>query len=174
MQGAKKAGESAKETVANLGASAKSGMEKTKATVQEKTERMRARDPLQKDLATQKKEEKINQAELDKQAAREHNAAAKQSATAGHMGQGHHTTGTGTGTATYSTTGQHGQPMGAHQTSAMPGHGTGQPTGHVTEGVVGSHPIGTNRGPDGTATAHNTRAGGNPNDYGYGTGGTYT
>jgi len=31
--------------------------------------------------------------------------------------------------------------------AAMPGHGTGQPMGHVTEGVVGSHPVGTNRGP---------------------------
>ncbi|KAG4913056.1 hypothetical protein AAZX31_19G133300 [Glycine max] len=173
MQGGKKAGESIKETATNIGASAKAGMEKTKATVQEKAERMTARDPVQKELATQKKEAKMNQAELDKQAARQHNTAAKQSATtAGHMGHGHHTTGTGTGTATYSTTGEYGQPMGAHQTSAMPGHGTGQPTGHVTEGVVGSHPIGTNRGPGGTATAHNTRAGGKPNDYGYGTGGT--
>ncbi|KAJ1403337.1 Late embryogenesis abundant protein [Sesbania bispinosa] len=159
-----------KETAANIGASAKSGMEKTKATVQEKTERMTARDPLQKEMATQKKEARINQAELDKQAAREHNAATKQATT----GQGHYNTGTGTGTATYSTTGEYGQPMGAHQTSAMPGHGTGQPMGNVTEGVVGSHPIGTNRGTTGTATAHNTRVGGNTNSSGYGTGGTYT
>lgn len=130
---------------------------------------MTARDPVQKEMATEKKQAKINQAELDKQAAREHNTAAKQSATAGHMG-----TGTGTGSATYSTTGTYGQPMGAHQTSALPGHGTGQPTGHVTEGVVGSHPIGTNRGTDGTATAHNTRVGGNPNASAYGTGGTYS
>jgi hypothetical protein len=36
MQGAKKAGETIKETAANIGASAKSGMEKTKATLQEK------------------------------------------------------------------------------------------------------------------------------------------
>nr|KYP70604.1 18 kDa seed maturation protein [Cajanus cajan] len=151
-------------------------MEKTKATVQEKAERMTARNPVQKEMATQKKDARMTQAELEKQAAREHNAAAKQSTAAGHMGQGHYTTGTGTGTgtATYSTTGEYGQPMGAHQTSAMPGHGTGQPTGHVTEGVVGSHPVGANRGPSGTATAHNTRTGGNPNDYGYGTGGTYS
>ncbi|CAJ1908894.1 unnamed protein product [Sphenostylis stenocarpa] len=174
MQGGKKVGESMKETASNIGASAKAGLEKTKATVQEKAERMTARDPLQKEMATDKKEARVTQAELDKQAAREHNAAAKQSATAGHMGQGHYTTGTGTGTATYSTTGGHGHLPGVHQTSAMPGHGTGQPTGHVTEGVVGSHPIGTNRGPGGTATAHNTRAGGNPNDYEYGSGGTYS
>ncbi|XP_061346399.1 18 kDa seed maturation protein [Gastrolobium bilobum] len=171
MEGAKKAGESIKETAANIGASAKSGMEKTKATVQEKTERMTARDPLKKEMATQKKDAKINQAELEKQAAREHNAAAKQSATVGHMGQGHYTT--GTGTAPYSTTGEYGQPMGAHQTSAMPGHGTGQPTSNVTDGVVGSHPIGTNTG-TGRTTAHNTRVGGNQNASGYGTGGTYS
>ncbi|KAL2320853.1 hypothetical protein Fmac_029822 [Flemingia macrophylla] len=151
MQSGKKATESIKETAANIGASAKSGMEKTKATVQEKAERMTARDPMQKEMATQKKEARMSQAELEKQAAREHNAAAKQSNAPEHMGHGHYTSGTGTtGTATYSTT------TGEY----------GQPTGHVTEGVVGSHPIGT-------APAHNTRAGGNPNDYGYGTGGTY-
>ncbi|XP_045795730.1 18 kDa seed maturation protein-like [Trifolium pratense] len=167
MQGAKKAGETIKETAANVGASAKSGMEKTKAAVQEKTEKMTARDPVQKEMATHKKDAKMNQAELDKLSAREHNAAVKQSTTAtvGQMGQPHHTT--ETETATYSTTGNYGQPTGGHQMSALPGHGTGQPMGHVTEGVVGSHPIGTNRGTDGTATAHNTRVGG------YSTGGTY-
>jgi len=36
MQGGKKAGESVKETASNMGASAKAGLEKTKATVQEK------------------------------------------------------------------------------------------------------------------------------------------
>lgn len=124
--------------------------------VHKQTERMTAHDPLQKEIATQKKEGRINQAELDKQAAREHNAAMKQSTTAaaGHMGQGpHYSTGTGTGTAT--------------------GH-------HVTEGVVGSHPIGTHTGTARTTTAHNPRAGVNPNDpgygygYGHGTGGTYS
>lgn len=119
-----------------------------------------ARDPVQKEMATQKKEAKINEAELEKQAARQHNAATKISATAGHMRTG--------------TTGNYGQPTGSHQMSAMPGHGTGQATGHVVEGVVGSHPIGTNRGPDGTATAHNSRVGGNTNASGYGTGGTYS
>ncbi|KHN07426.1 18 kDa seed maturation protein [Glycine soja] len=86
MQGGKKAGESIKETAANIGASAKAGMEKTKATVQEKAERMTARDPMQKELATQKKEAKMSQAELDKQAARQHNTAAKQSATTPRQG----------------------------------------------------------------------------------------
>lgn len=113
---------------------------------------MKTRDPVEKEMATHKKDVKMTQAELDKQAAREHNAAVKQSTTEGQMG---HTT-------------------GAHPMSALPGHGTGHPMGHTTEGVVGSHPIGTNRGPDGTATAHNTRVGGNPNATGYTTGGSYT
>jgi hypothetical protein len=112
---------------------------------------MTARDPVQKEMATHKKDAKMNQAELDKLAAREQNAAVKQSTTA---------------TA--------GLPTGAHEMSALPGHGTGQPTGHVTEGVVGSHPIGINRGTDGTATAHNNRVGGNTNATGYSTGGTYS
>ncbi|CAJ2671314.1 seed maturation protein [Trifolium pratense] len=98
--GAKKTGESIKETAANIGASAKSGMEKTKANVQEKTEKMTAHDPLQKEMATQKKDAKVNQAELDKEAAREHNAAA----TAGHLGQGgHHTAGTNPNATGYGT-----------------------------------------------------------------------
>ncbi|KAL0316880.1 UNVERIFIED_CONTAM: Late embryogenesis abundant protein 46 [Sesamum radiatum] len=50
--------QSAKETASNVAASAKSGMEKTKATVQEKAERMTTRDPIQKDMATQKKRER--------------------------------------------------------------------------------------------------------------------
>ncbi|CAK8543348.1 unnamed protein product [Lathyrus sativus] len=85
--------EKTKETAANIGASAKSGLEKTKANVQEKTEKLTAHNPLEKKLATQKKDERVAQAELDKQAARQHNAAA----TAGNaLGQGrHHTTGTG-------------------------------------------------------------------------------
>ncbi|GAV63953.1 LEA_1 domain-containing protein [Cephalotus follicularis] len=157
--------QSMKETAANMAASAKAGMEKTKATVQEKVEKMTAHDPVQKEMATEKKEERINQAELNKREAREHNAAAKQGG--GHTGYtatgtGDYTT-SGTGTATYSTTGAHGLPTGGHQMSALPAHGTGQPTGHATEGVVGSHPIGTNRTNTGTGgtTAH-------------GTGGTYS
>ncbi|KAM7271886.1 hypothetical protein ACFE04_031100 [Oxalis oulophora] len=165
--------QSAKEAIANVAASAKSGMEKTKATAQEKVDKMTAHDPIQKDMATQKKQERVTQAELDKQEARQHNAVAKQ---AGQMG-GHPeytTTGTGAYTApgtggtgfnttethSYSTTGAHGQPTGAHQMSAMPGHGTGQPAGgHVTEGVIGSHPIGMNT-ETGRTTGRNPPLGG--------------
>ncbi|CAL0311052.1 unnamed protein product [Lupinus luteus] len=124
MQGAKKAGESMKETAANIGASAKSGMEKTKATVQEKTEKMTARDPLQKEIATQKKETKMNQAELDKLAAREHNAAVKQANTGENMvghGPHHHNIGTGTTTGVV---GSH--PIGTNTGTARttPAHNT--------------------------------------------------
>ncbi|XP_027922307.1 18 kDa seed maturation protein-like [Vigna unguiculata] len=106
MQGGKNAGESMKEKASNIGASAKAGMEKTKATVQEKAERMTTRDPLQKDLATQKKESKVDQAELDKRAARDQNAAAREDNAAAKQG------------APYSTTGEHGHTTGFH-------HGTG-------------------------------------------------
>jgi len=106
-------------------------------------ERMTTCDSVQKEMATQKKEARINQAELDKEAARQHNAMAKQ-------------------TSTYSTTSEHGHPTGFHQTSAMPSHKTGQPPCNMTEGVVGSYPLGTNRGPGGTTTAHNTHVCGNP------------
>ncbi|KAL9331681.1 hypothetical protein ACSQ67_001291 [Phaseolus vulgaris] len=103
-----------------MGASAKAGMEKTKANVEEKAERLTTRDPLEKEMATQKKDVKVNQAELDKLAARAHNAASKEA-------------------ATYPTTGEHGNHTELHQTSAMPGHGTGQPTGHVTNRGLGGN-----------------------------------
>ncbi|XP_061364455.1 18 kDa seed maturation protein-like [Gastrolobium bilobum] len=158
MQAARKAVETIKETAANIGASAKSGLDKTKATVHEKAERMTAHDPTQKDMATQKKEERINHAEMEKQEAREHNAAAKQSATAGHMAEGHYTaTGPGTETATYSTTGEYGQPMGANHMSATHGHGLGH--GELMEDVMGSHQVGMNTGM-GRTTGHNTHVGG--------------
>ncbi|KAF3442639.1 hypothetical protein FNV43_RR16555 [Rhamnella rubrinervis] len=168
MQSGKNAMESAKEAAANVAASAKSGMEKTKATLQEKTERMTAHDPIEKEVATERKQEKKTQAELNKQAAREQNAAARQAAATGGGGYtpGGYTT-TGTGTATYSTTGVTGHPTGTHQVSAMPGHGTGQ----VTEGVAGSHPVAVNTG-TGRTTAHNPRAGGNVGSGYDGTGGT--
>ena len=124
---------------------------------------MTAHDPLEKDMATQKKEERINQAEWNKQEAKELNAANKQATAA---------TGTGTGAHSYSTTGVTGQPAGTHQMSAVPGHGTGQPAGQTVEGVVGSHPIGnrtgTNTGTGHTTVGHNTRAGGGAADYGTG------
>ncbi|KAL2464725.1 Late Embryogenesis Abundant 4-5 [Forsythia ovata] len=146
--------QSIKETAANVAASAKSGMEKTKAVVQEKMERVTSNNPTEKEMATEQKEEKINQAELHKQDVREQNAASRQAG----------------GTHSYSTTGEAGQPTGGHQMSALPGHGTGQPMGQVTEGTIKSHPIGTTGRP---TTAHNTHVGTGTNK-GYGTGGAYS
>ncbi|CAL1368887.1 unnamed protein product [Linum trigynum] len=51
--------QSMKETASNIGASAKGGMEKTKATVQEKIEKASAHDPVQKEMAREKKEERV-------------------------------------------------------------------------------------------------------------------
>ncbi|XP_043691647.1 18 kDa seed maturation protein-like [Telopea speciosissima] len=113
--------ESAKETASNVAASAKSGMDKTKATVQEKVERMTTHTPVEKDMATQRKQEKIDQAELNKQAARQHNAAAKQQSTT--------TTTSTTGDTTNTTT----VPLQRH---GMAGHLHGR----VDEAAVGSHP----------------------------------
>ncbi|KAG2262934.1 hypothetical protein Bca4012_012639 [Brassica carinata] len=157
--------QSMKETASNIAASAKSGMDKTKATLEEKAEKMTTRDPIQKEMATQKKEGRINQAEMQKREAREHNAAMKEASGAGTG------TGLGLGTATHSTTGHVGHGTGTHQMSALPGHGTGEPTGHVVDGTAVTEPIGTNTG-TGRTTAHNTRVGGGTT--GYGTGGGYT
>ncbi|XP_010557946.1 PREDICTED: 11 kDa late embryogenesis abundant protein-like [Tarenaya hassleriana] len=104
--------QSMKEKASNIAASAKAGMEKTKATLEEKAEKMTTRDPVQKEMATQKKEDRINQAELEKREAREHNAAAKHAAGAGLGSPGYTTKGTG---HLGSTTG--------HGTGALPGHG---------------------------------------------------
>lgn len=104
---------------------------------------------MEKEMATEKKDERIDQAEFEKQQAHQRNTATK-------------------GAHSYSTTGTTGQSTSMHQMSALPGHGTGQPAGQVAEGVVPSHPIGT-----GTTTAgHNTRVEGGANK-GYGTGGAF-
>ncbi|KAK9156629.1 hypothetical protein Scep_003203 [Stephania cephalantha] len=161
MQTGKSAAETIKETGSNVMASAKAGMEKTKATVQEKVERMTTSDPLEKELATERKEGRINQAELEKQEARHRHAAervyVRGGATGGVFGHGHSTE---TGAVTY-------------PTSALPGHGTGEPIGQVTERVVaGSHPVGINTGTGGT-TARNPKVGGTTAEQ-YGTGGGYS
>ncbi|XP_049401954.1 late embryogenesis abundant protein 46-like [Solanum stenotomum] len=92
--------QSLKEKASNVAASAKSGMEKTKATVQEKVEKMKAHDPTEKAMATEKKDERIYEAEMNKQVTQDRNAAL------------HHGAGTGTGRPHYSnaTTGSTGHP----------------------------------------------------------------
>ncbi|KAH0459243.1 hypothetical protein IEQ34_012057 [Dendrobium chrysotoxum] len=91
--------EAAKEKILNIGATAKAGMDKTKATAEEKIERMKTRDPLQKEVAEGRKLEKIHQAELAKQQAYKENAIQKGEGEgegegeteAHHVGAGHQT-----------------------------------------------------------------------------------
>ncbi|KAL5806213.1 hypothetical protein ACOSQ3_029126 [Xanthoceras sorbifolium] len=167
--------QSMKDTAANIAASAKAGMEKTKATVQEKVEKMKANDPIEKEMATERKEERIEQAEINKREARggqhpSHTSTGTGGAyTESGPGSGYGTTGTGNRTASYSTSGAYGYPTGAQQMSALPGHGTGQPTGQVIEGVAVSHPIGINSG-TGHNPSHNTHVEGTGGPT-YGTGG---
>ncbi|KAK4413028.1 Late embryogenesis abundant protein 46 [Sesamum alatum] len=68
--------QSAKEKAANVAASAAAGMEKTKATMQEKAVKMATGDPLQKEMATEKKDDRVQEAERHKQETYEQNAAA--------------------------------------------------------------------------------------------------
>lgn len=137
---------------------------------------MSAHDPMQKDMATEKKVDRINHAEMEKQEAREHNAAAKQSTKAGHVTDAQYTTtATDQNVAAYSTTGGHGvgHPMGFNQMSTTHEHGVGHPMapnqmstthGHglgneeLSADLVGSHPIGTNPGMN-TTTAYNIPGG---------------
>lgn len=67
---------------------------------------MTTRDPLHKDMATEKKEARIHEAERQKEEARLHNAAAKHAgdATSGALGQDY-TTGGGGATTGYRTGG---------------------------------------------------------------------
>lgn len=129
-------------------------------------EKMSAHDPAEKGMAEERKHDRMERAEIQKQEAKEQNAASRQqTAATGRMGP----TTTGGG-ATHAATGVRGHPTGTHQMSALPGHGTGQPTNQVTEGVVEAHPAGP-----GKTTGHNPRAGGAGTGYGTGrTGETYS
>ncbi|KAK9664603.1 hypothetical protein RND81_14G055200 [Saponaria officinalis] len=88
--------ESAKQKAADATAAAKAGMEKTKATVGEKVDKMKGHDQFDKDVATMKKDERMDEAEIRKQEAHAHNEAQKQANTTartGHTTTGHTTTG---------------------------------------------------------------------------------
>ncbi|KAI3917777.1 hypothetical protein MKW92_019044 [Papaver armeniacum] len=94
MQTGRNTAASAKEAASNVAASAKSGLDKTKVTMQEKGEKMTAHDPIEKDMATQRKEEKKHEAEMNKQMTHEENEASKQErkqtgARTGGVGGGH-------------------------------------------------------------------------------------
>ena len=122
---------SAKETVANIGASAKAGMEKTKATAQEKVEKMTAHHPVDKEMAEQKKQERIHEAEVEKREAMHHNAAVKE-----HAGSGY------------------------HPSQGAPGQVGGYPAGgYVETGVAESRPVGMATGTARPSAAHNPHVG---------------
>ncbi|WCJ34004.1 11 kDa late embryogenesis abundant protein [Euphorbia peplus] len=143
--------QSMKEAAANTAASAKAGMDKTKATVQEKVEKMQAHDPLQKEMATDKKEMRKAEAEANKQEAREQNAASRQAARAG--AQPAYTT--GGDTYTHSATGAPGYLSGTGQAAG----GYVDSSGIRTHGYVDSSGVGrTNQtGMPGDITGHNTQ-----------------
>ncbi|XP_010928814.1 late embryogenesis abundant protein 46 [Elaeis guineensis] len=160
MQAGKNAMASVKETASNIAASAKSGMEKTKATLEEKVEKMTAHHPAEKEMAEEKKQDKIREAEIAKRETKEQNAAAREQARAGHTGGP-------------ITTAHPSAAAAGHHTTGAPGQVAGDPTGgHVISGTVESHPIGKETGTARPATAHNPYAG-TANPAGRGTGGGY-
>jgi len=84
MQGGKSSSAvgAAKEAVANVGASAWAGKEKTKAVVQETVNKVKASDPAAKASAEARKQERIVEVEAIKRDVMHHNAAAKEHAAA--------------------------------------------------------------------------------------------
>uniref|UniRef100_A0ACD5U7C0 Uncharacterized protein n=1 Tax=Avena sativa TaxID=4498 RepID=A0ACD5U7C0_AVESA len=127
------AGKSAKEAAANVGASAHSGMEKTKATVQGQAEKATAHNASEKEAAGVRMRERVRGAEEEKQHAVLGNAAAKERASAG----------------TY------------HPSQGAPGivPGGGPTGGHVEDGVAGSRPVGLATGTGRPSAAHNPHVG---------------
>ncbi|CAL9073699.1 unnamed protein product, partial [Musa textilis] len=126
MEAGKSAMASVKETAGNVAASAKAGMDKTKATVQEKVEKMTAHTPMEKALAEERKLEKVREAEINKQETMQQNAAAQQQTRAAH--DGGHVANPGV------------YPVGGHVISGAvppdrPGHGDG-------EALRRPHPLG--------------------------------
>ncbi|KAJ4763283.1 hypothetical protein LUZ62_028328 [Rhynchospora pubera] len=132
MQAAKNAMESVKEKAANVGASAVAGMEKTKATVNEKVEKVAAQHPAEKQMAENKKEVRIQEAEATKQAAMEHNAAVREHARSAHNQPSQGPAGI-----------RHGRPIG----------------GHEEEGVAHAHPAGLQSGTARAGVTYNPWAG---------------
>lgn len=98
-------------------------------------EKLTTRDPLEKQMAEQKKERRIAEAELRKQEAREQNYAEKEAARSGG-----HTTGVTTGHTTGVTTGHGVDPLSSE---------------HVVSGTAGTRPVGTGAGTGRTTTAYN-------------------
>lgn len=121
---------------------------------------MTAHHPAEKEMAEQKKQDKIREAEIAKREAKEQNAAAREQAHAGYTG--------GPITTAYPSAAAAG-----HHTTGAPGQVAGDPTrGHVISGALESHPIGKETGTARPATALNPHAG-TANPAGHGTGGGY-
>ncbi|KAE8767723.1 11 kDa late embryogenesis abundant protein [Hordeum vulgare] len=134
MQAGRSAMEAAKEAAANVGASACSGMEKTRATLQGHAEKAAAHGAADREAAATRARERVHGAEEVKRDAMRANAAAKERASAGayHPSQG--------------------------APGVVPG---GAPAGgHVEDGVAGSRPLGTATGTGRPSVAHNPRVGG--------------
>ncbi|KAF0900234.1 hypothetical protein E2562_029744 [Oryza meyeriana var. granulata] len=83
MQAGKNAMESTKEAAANMGASARAGMDKTRAAVQGQVEKATAHNASDKEAAEVRRQERVQAAEEEKQRATRANAAAKERATGG-------------------------------------------------------------------------------------------
>jgi len=79
----------AKEKMSNMGTTVKEGMDKTKASAQEKVEKVTAHNPADKEIAREKKEIKQTEAEMRANAARVEHKAEKEAANIG-GGAGHH------------------------------------------------------------------------------------
>ncbi|ONK81844.1 uncharacterized protein A4U43_C01F33450 [Asparagus officinalis] len=75
--------QAAKEKASNVAASAVAGAEKTKATVQEKVDKMKAHDQADKAAAEQRKEERKQEAEAKKEIRKDENAEARATAQSG-------------------------------------------------------------------------------------------
>lgn len=146
MQAGKSAMESTKEAAANVGASARAGMGKTRATVQGQVEKATAHNASDKEAAEVRRQERVRAAEEEKQHAMRANAAAKERASAG----------------TY------------HPSQGAPGVVQGhQPAGgRVEAGVAESRPIGTETGTARPSAAHNPHVG-SDFEQARGTGGQY-
>ncbi|CAL9082262.1 unnamed protein product [Musa acuminata var. zebrina] len=154
MQAGKNAMASVKETAGNVAASAKAGMDKTTATVQEKVEKMTAHTPTEKAMAEERKQEKVREAEINKQETMQQNAAAQQRTLAAHDGG-------------------HVAEPGVYPVGGAPGEVAGHPTGgHLISGAVRSRPIGRDTGTARPAAAHNPYVG-STKPAARGTGGRY-
>ncbi|KAF3325907.1 late embryogenesis abundant protein-like protein [Carex littledalei] len=89
MQAGKNAMETMKEKAANVGASAIAGRDKTKATVEEKVEKVTVQHPAEKQMAEHKKQARIHEAELAKHEAMAYNAAVREHARNTHSSHDH-------------------------------------------------------------------------------------